>query len=221
MTSDPNELKATGERAVPIAGNASDSIIITGDGNVVFPKGADAVSALTPTRLHEVPPPPADSTGREDELKELLAAIEVGGVTISGLQGLGGIGKTVLALKLVEMLKPRYPDAQFYLDLKGSSAQPLTTAEALAHVVRAYHPTAKLPDSESELQALFIDREIGDRRGEGTALWNMSLALDELGERFQAIQHAEQALAIREQIEDPRAAKVREQLASWREQSNP
>ena len=69
-------------------------------------------------------------------------------------------------------------------------------------------------------QALLIDREIGDRRGEGNALWNMSLALDQLSERAQAIQHAEQALAIYEQIEDPNAANVRAQLATWREQTN-
>lgn len=169
MTSDPNDLKAALQRLIDgnsseadrdalrgainagvlVGGNASDAIIITGDGNIVFPKGADALASLTPTRLHEVPPPPADFTGREDELNELLASIEVGGVTISGLQGMGGIGKTALALKLVELLKPRYPDAQFFLDLKGASTQPLTVGEALAHVVRAYHPAAKLPDTES------------------------------------------------------------------------
>jgi len=112
--------------------------------------------AATPTQLHQIPRPPADFTGREDELRELLAEIEVGGVTISGLQGMGGIGKTALALKLVELLKPRYPDAQFFLDLKGASTQPLTVAEALAHVVRAYHPAAKLPESESELRGLYL-----------------------------------------------------------------
>jgi len=63
-------------------------------------------------------------------------------------------------------------------------------------------------------------REIGDRRGEGHALWNMSLALEGLGERGQAIQYAEQALIIREQIEDPNAAQVRTQLATWREQTS-
>jgi len=153
----------TGDRAVAIGGNASDVIITTGDQNIVFSfKGTDAATVLTalssiaPTRLHEVPPPPADFIGREDELKELLASIETGGVTISGLQGMGGIGKTALALKLVEVLKPRYPDAQFFLDLKGASTQPLTVAEALAHVVRAYHPAAKLPDSESELHGLYL-----------------------------------------------------------------
>jgi tetratricopeptide (TPR) repeat protein len=160
----------TGERAVAIGGNASDVMITTGDQNIVFSfKGADAATALTalnsiaPTRLHEAPRPPADFTGREDELKELLSAIEAGGVTISGLQGMGGIGKTALALKLVELLKPRYPDAQFFLDLKGASTQPLTVAEALAHVVRAYHPTAKLPESESELRGLYLSVLDGQR----------------------------------------------------------
>jgi tetratricopeptide (TPR) repeat protein len=160
----------TGERAVAIGGNASDVIITTGDQNIVFSvKDADAATVLTalgsiaPTRLHQVPRPPADFTGREDEVRELLTAIEVGGVTISGLQGMGGIGKTALALKLVELLKPRYPDAQFFLDLKGASTQPLNAAEALAHVVRAYHPAAKLPESESELRGLYLSVLDGQR----------------------------------------------------------
>ncbi len=160
----------TGERAVAIGGDASDVIITTGDQNIVFSfKGADAATVLTainsiaPTRLHEAPRPPADFTGREDELKELLSAIEDGGLTISGLQGMGGIGKTALALKLVELLKPRYPDAQFFLDLKGAITKPLTVAEALAHVVRGYHPAAKLPESESELHGLYLSVLDGQR----------------------------------------------------------
>ena len=52
--------------------------------------------------LHQLPPRPADFTGREDELKELMAAIQEKGVAISGLHGMGGIGKTALALKLAE-----------------------------------------------------------------------------------------------------------------------
>jgi tetratricopeptide (TPR) repeat protein len=141
-------------------------IIITGDQNFVFADAAAvlaALKAIAPTRLHELPRPPADFTGREDELRELLTAIEVGGVNISGLQGMGGVGKTALALKLVELLKPRYPDAQFFLDLKGASTQPLTVAEALAHVVRAYHPAAKLPESESELRGLYLSVLNGQR----------------------------------------------------------
>jgi tetratricopeptide (TPR) repeat protein len=104
--------------------------------------------------LHQLPTPPADFTGRADELKELLAAVRTGGVTISGLQGLGGVGKTALALKLAEQLKPDYPDAQFYLDLKGVT-QPLTPRDAMAYIVRAWHPTAQLPEKEEELAPLY------------------------------------------------------------------
>ena len=112
-----------------------------------------ALPAFQP--LHQLPTPPRDFTGREAELNELLAKMESGGVTISGLQGMGGIGKTALALKLAERLAPRYPDAQFFLDLKSVSDTPLVPAEAMAHVIRAYHPTAKLPESETELKPLY------------------------------------------------------------------
>jgi len=44
----------------------------------------------------------------------------------------------------------------------------------------------------------------------------MGLVLDKLGERAQAIAHAEAALKIFEQIEDPNTSKVRVQLAEWR-----
>ena len=67
-------------------------------------------------------------------------------------------------------------------------------------------------------QQLEIVREIGDRRGEGADLWNMSVARDQLGERDQAIRDAELALFIFEQIEDPHAAQVRAQLDAWREE---
>jgi tetratricopeptide (TPR) repeat protein len=102
--------------------------------------------------LHQLPAPPADFTGRKDELEELLESVKTGGVTISGLQGLGGVGKTALALKLAEQLKPDYPDAQFYLDLKGVT-QPLTPRDAMAYVIRAWHPTAQLPENSEEVAA--------------------------------------------------------------------
>ncbi|MFQ5855444.1 MAG: tetratricopeptide repeat protein [Anaerolineae bacterium] len=104
--------------------------------------------------LHQLPPPPRDFTGRAAELAALRAAIEEG-ATIAGLWGMGGIGKTALALKLAAEFTPRYPDAQFYLDLRGTSPQPLSPTDAMAHVIRAYHPTARLPESESELSSLY------------------------------------------------------------------
>ena len=67
-------------------------------------------------------------------------------------------------------------------------------------------------------QALVIDREIEDRWGEGNALLNMSLALDKLGQRANEVDCAKAALKIREEIEDPRAEKIRRKLHEWESQ---
>ncbi|HXC43294.1 MAG TPA: tetratricopeptide repeat protein [Candidatus Dormibacteraeota bacterium] len=122
------------------------------------PEPHDPAKVVAPslTPLHQLPPPPADFTGRTAELAELRAAIEKGGVHISGLQGQGGVGKTALALKLAAELAPNYPDAQIYLDLKGVSEKPLTAAEAMSHVLRTFDREAKLPEKEEDLRALYL-----------------------------------------------------------------
>src|SRR5262249_51369526 len=74
---------------------------------------------------------------------------------VLGLQGLGGVGKTTLALKLADRLKGEYTDAQFYIDLKGANSQPLSIAEAQTQVIRAFLPTVRLPENESELNQLY------------------------------------------------------------------
>jgi tetratricopeptide (TPR) repeat protein len=124
--------------------------------NVTINQGVSPASAPQLTPLFQLPPPPADFTGRAAELAELRAAIEKGGVHISGLQGQGGVGKTALSLKLAAELAPNYPDAQIYLDLKGVSEKPLTAAEAMSHVLRTFHPEAKLPEKEEDLRALYL-----------------------------------------------------------------
>jgi hypothetical protein len=64
---------------------------------------------------------------------------------------------------------------------------------------------------------LKIKQEIGDRRGEGNALWNISLVLYKLGNRSQAIVYAENALQVYEQIEASDAiVRIRLQLGGWR-----
>lgn len=118
------------------------------------PTSSSVITSAVINALHGLPTPPADFTGRADELKELLMAVKTGGVTISGLQGMGGIGKTALALKLADQLKNDYPDAQFYVDLKGVT-QPLAPKEAMAHVIRAWNPVQQLPEKEEDIAAIY------------------------------------------------------------------
>ena len=68
---------------------------------------------------------------------------------------MGGVGETALALKLAEQLAVRFLDAQFYIELRGVSAQPLSIADAMAQVIRSYQPDAHLSDDVSELSALY------------------------------------------------------------------
>jgi hypothetical protein len=130
--------------------------------------------AHTAPAPHHLPPPPRDFVGRNAELTELLLAVENRGVTISGVQGLGGVGKTALALKLAEHLTPSYPDAQFYLNLKGESEKPIDAKDAMGYVIRACFPDLTLPVEVAELKGLYQSALHGKR-----ALLVMDNASDE------------------------------------------
>jgi NB-ARC domain len=123
---------------------------VVGGNKYVYQSPTPAIAAL-----HQLPPSPRDFTGRTQELTELMEHVEKGGTTIFALLGLGGVGKTTLALKFAEQLNPRYPDAQLYLDLKGTSTNPVRPLDAMAHVIRAYHPDVQLPKKEAELSGLY------------------------------------------------------------------
>lgn len=64
--------------------------------------------------------------------------------------------------------------------------------------------------------ALSILRDIGDRRGVGTTLINLSSALERTGDAQGAIARAEEALATYESLGLPDADKTREWLARLR-----
>jgi tetratricopeptide (TPR) repeat protein len=80
------------------------------------------------------------------------------------------------------------------------------------HIPGAY----RLLDDEHAIEfhekQLEIARGIGDRQGEATALYNMSVALDKLGRRSEAIQSAQSALDILEELGSPQFETVRRTL---------
>src|SRR5665213_2971737 len=51
----------------------------------------------------QLPPPPLDFVGRDGEIKKLVNAVRQG-ATVIGVRGIGGIGKTALALAVADML---------------------------------------------------------------------------------------------------------------------
>ena len=103
-----------------------------------------------------MPPAPADFTGREEQLKQVLEALaQHKGAAISGLTGMGGIGKTALGLVAAHKIESQYPDAQIFLDLKGVT-EPLSASDALRHVILSFEPKADFREAnEDQLAALY------------------------------------------------------------------
>ncbi len=144
-----SELRAIAEEILEIiAGGAPETIAVS----------ASSSTGISLPSLHQIPAPPADFTGRQEELSALTSALTKGGV--SAIFGMGGMGKSALAFRLAEELAPIYSDAQIYFDLKGSDlllrdSKPLKAAQAMSHVVRSFHPDVQVPENEEELAGLY------------------------------------------------------------------
>lgn len=110
-----------------------------------------------------------DFTGREEEVRQLLDFVEDApgtGPLIVAIDGMGGSGKTSLAVRAAHQLSDRYPDAQLHIDLRGftPSEQPLSAgaaAEALLRMLGA--PGERIPDDAEGRIALWR-RTMSSRR---------------------------------------------------------
>ena len=122
---------------------------------------ATAPAALLPTPLslpRALPADLPDFTGREAEmaqLEKLLRRRE--GAAISAIGGMGGVGKTALAIQAAHRVKDDFPDGQVLVNLRGFDREhePLTCAEAMRQVIAWLAPDAKPPDDEDQLRAAY------------------------------------------------------------------
>ncbi|WP_194908966.1 tetratricopeptide repeat protein [Catenulispora rubra] len=122
--------------------------------------------------LHQLPMDPSGFTGRHEELTALLDlaehAAEQDGPTaigISAIDGMGGVGKTALALHAAHALTGRFPDGQLFVDLQGAHAlTPRTPGDVLAEFLQAYGtPPQLIPTETAARAAAFRDRLAGTR----------------------------------------------------------
>ncbi|WP_168801353.1 AfsR/SARP family transcriptional regulator [Glycomyces buryatensis] len=105
---------------------------------------------------------PADSvhfTGRAGQLATLDALLGPG-PQVAVLSGIGGSGKTTLALHWAHRWRERFPDGQLYVNLRGfDRAPPLSPLDALAGFLRALGvPTEAIPSDVDEAAALLRSR---------------------------------------------------------------
>ncbi|MFF7652776.1 ATP-binding protein [Streptomyces sp. NPDC007983] len=106
-------------------------------------------------------PPPVPITDRTAELgaleghRERAAAQGYG--TLAAVSGLGGVGKTAVALAWLHGLRERFPDGQLYAHLGAESATgPVTPEEVMGRFLRALGvPTGQIPTALAERLALY------------------------------------------------------------------
>lgn len=73
----------------------------------------------------QLPPPHPHFVGREEELARLTETLRTRPgepVLISAINGIGGVGKTVLAVEWAHQVAKRFPDGQLYVNLRGFGA---------------------------------------------------------------------------------------------------
>ncbi|MGI5378311.1 tetratricopeptide repeat protein [Streptomyces sp. CA-251387] len=139
-------------------------------------KGTFYQQAAAPTALDALPARPAGFTGRGEELEELLRAFDptvTGGpeaVLVAALSGLGGIGKTALAVEAAHEAceKGWFPGGVLFLDLHGYDDDPVTGEQALEALLRAVGVEPEhIPVGVDERGALYrsVLAERGRERG--------------------------------------------------------
>ncbi|MFP3991804.1 BTAD domain-containing putative transcriptional regulator [Streptomyces sp. E11-3] len=133
--------------------------ILQADPALAEPAASPASAAPTPVRPAQLPATVPDFTGRASfvaELGEVLSSAEGRVMAVSALAGIGGVGKTTLAVHVAHEVRPHFPDGQLYVDLQGAGPRVAEPETVLGSFLRALGTAdSAIPDSMEERAALY------------------------------------------------------------------
>ncbi|EPD56946.1 AfsR/SARP family transcriptional regulator [Streptomyces sp. HGB0020] len=133
--------------------------ILQADPHLAEPTSPQSEPAATPVRPAQLPATVPDFTGRSSfvtELSEVLASAKGRVMAVSAVAGIGGVGKTTLAVHVAHQARAAFPDGQLYVDLQGAGASSAEPETVLGSFLRALGTAdSAIPDSLEERAALY------------------------------------------------------------------
>ncbi|MGW4594454.1 AfsR/SARP family transcriptional regulator [Streptomyces sp. NPDC004457] len=136
--------------------------ILQADPALAEPSAPVTEPTATLVRPAQLPASVPDFTGRSSFVSDLTdvlsSASEAEGrvMAVSALAGIGGVGKTTLAVHVAHRARPAFPDGQLYVDLQGAGPRAAEPETVLGSFLRALGtPDTAIPDSLEERSALY------------------------------------------------------------------
>ncbi|MFF1703386.1 BTAD domain-containing putative transcriptional regulator [Streptomyces sp. NPDC058252] len=133
--------------------------ILQADPGLAEPSAPAAEPAAAPVLPAQLPATVPDFTGRTSfvaELSDVLASAEGRVMAVSALAGIGGVGKTTLAVHVAHQARGAFPDGQLYVDLQGAGSRAAEPETVLGAFLRALGTAdSAIPDSLEERSALY------------------------------------------------------------------
>ncbi|MFI2610786.1 AfsR/SARP family transcriptional regulator [Kitasatospora sp. NPDC018619] len=177
-------------RALYQAGRKAEALAVYEDARASLPPGAEAPAELQLRILREdaallpataaaepaaepwrapdqLPSGLPDFTGRTEEVAALTDRLAGAGgraVVVSALDGMGGVGKTTLAVHAARRARDRFPDGQLFADLRGADRTPPDPGTVLAGFLRDLGVApGEIPPDTGERSALYRSALAGRR----------------------------------------------------------